>query len=301
MRDQVRHDNMGKLKSKELRLTILMILAMITWGLSWTNAKIVGNYGSAPLMMFWRFFIASLSFAPIVWWKGQSFKITREGLRFIILNSLFMTSYNFFYFKGTQVGLAGAGGVLVTTLNPILTTLFSALFFGGILLRKDIVGLMLGFFGGACILKIWDLNLDLLFQSGNFHYIMASFSWVSVTILTSRSKSVIPFIPYSFWCFALSAIFSLFIAVNEPLLDVFQFDWIFWLNMMCLAVAAMAFGTSIYFQASVELGAKKASAYIFTVPLTAMGFAMYYLGEPLMITTLFGGTLGVAAVYLINK
>jgi drug/metabolite transporter (DMT)-like permease len=51
----------------------------------------------------------------------------------------------------------------------------------------------------------------------------------------------------------------------------------------------------------VELGAKKASAYIFTVPLTAMGFAMYYLGEPLMITTLIGGTLGVAAVYLINK
>ena len=157
---------------------------------------------------------------------------------------------------------------MVTTLNPILTTLFSALFFGGILLRKDIVGLMLGFFGGACILKIWDLNLDLLFQSGNFHFIMASLSWVSVTILTSRSKSVIPFIPYSFWCFALSAIFSLFIAVNEPLLDVFQFDWIFWLNMMCLAVAAMAFGTSVYFQASVELGAKKASAYIFTVPLT---------------------------------
>jgi drug/metabolite transporter (DMT)-like permease len=292
---------MVKFKSKKMRLTLLMILAMITWGLSWTNAKILGNYGNAPLMMFWRFFIATISFAPIVWLKKESFKISKEALHFIILNSIFMTSYNFFYFKGTQVGLAGEGGVLVTTLNPILTTLFSALFFGGILLRKDIVGLMLGFFGGACILKIWDLNLDLLFQSGNFHFIMASLSWVSVTILTSRSKSVIPFIPYSFWCFALSAIFSLFIAVNEPLLDVFQFDWIFWLNMMCLAVAAMAFGTSVYFQASVELGAKKASAYIFTVPLTAMGFAMYYLGEPLMITTLFGGTLGVAAVYLINK
>ncbi|MBT6865949.1 MAG: EamA family transporter, partial [Candidatus Marinimicrobia bacterium] len=46
---------------------------------------------------------------------------------------------------------------------------------------------------------------------------------------------------------------------------------------------------------------KKASAYIFTVPLTAMGFAMYYLDEPLIMTTLLGGILAIIAVYLINK
>jgi hypothetical protein len=35
-------------QGKELRLTILMVLAMVTWGLSWTNAKILGEYGNAP-------------------------------------------------------------------------------------------------------------------------------------------------------------------------------------------------------------------------------------------------------------
>jgi len=48
-------------------------------------------------------------------------------------------------------------------------------------------------------------------------------------------------------------------------------------------------------------GQKKASAYIFTVPLSAMGFAMLFLNEPLIITTFIGGTFGIAAVYLINK
>jgi drug/metabolite transporter (DMT)-like permease len=71
--------------------------------------------------------------------------------------------------------------------------------------------------------------------------------------------------------------------------------------MMSMAAAAMAFGTSIYFQASVKLGAKKASAYIFTVPLASMGFAMLFLNEPLIFTTIIGGTFGIAAVYLINK
>mgnify|MGYP001166326887 FL=1 len=292
---------MVNFKSKEARITILMLLAMITWGLSWTNAKIVGDYGSPPLMMFWRFFIATLSFAPIVWWHGHTLKINKEMIRIIILNSIFMVSYNFFFFKGTQVGLAGAGGVLVTTLNPILTALFSALFFSGYLLKKDIVGLILGFIGGAFIIKIWDVNSAQLFQSGNFHFIMSSLSWVSVTIVTSRSKDVIHFLPYSFWCFTISTILSLFLGWNEMLVSVFQFDWVFWLNMLSMAVAAMSFGTSIYFQASVELGAKKASAYIFTVPLASMGFAMLFLNEPLILTTFIGGTFGVTAVYLINK
>ena len=63
----------------------------------------------------------------------------------------------------------------------------------------------------------------------------------------------------------------------------------------------MSFGTSIYFQASVKLGPKRASSYIFMVPLTAMGFAMYFLNEPLQLSTLLGGTLGILAVYKINK
>ena len=70
--------------------------------------------------------------------------------------------------------------------------------------------------------------------------------------------------------------------------------------MLLLAIGAMAFGTSIYFQASIELGAKKASSFIFTVPISAMLFAIIILNEPLFITTLIGGFLGIIAVYLIN-
>ena len=81
----------------------------------------------------------------------------------------------------------------------------------------------------------------------------------------------------------------------------FEFDWIFWINLLFLSCIAMSFGTSIYFLASSKLGPKKASAYIFLVPLSAMGFAMIILFEPLTTSTLLGGILGIYAVYLINK
>ena len=67
----------------------------------------------------------------------ESLKIPTKVIPIIIINSIFMVLYNFFYFKGTQIGLAGTGGVLVTTLNPILTSIFSSLLKYDTLPRKD--------------------------------------------------------------------------------------------------------------------------------------------------------------------
>ena len=89
--------------------------------------------------------------------------------------------------------------------------------------------------------------------------------------------------------------------MNEDLLIIFNFDHILWLNHFMLSVIAMSFGTSNYYLASMRKGAKRSSSYIFLVPLTAMGFAMYLLSEPLLLSTLIGGILGIIAVYLINK
>ena len=278
-----------------------MVLAMLTWGLSWTNAKILGQYADAPLIMVWRFFFASLSFAPLLKISGDSLKLSKENIYFIIGNSLCMVSYNYFYFKGTQIGLAGAGGVLVTTLNPILTTLFSGLFFSGIIKRKDWIGLGLGLVGGAFIIRFWEMDLSYIVQSGNLFFILASLSWVCVTIITSRSNNTIPFMAYSFWSFTFACLISIPISLNENLLIVFNFDRIFWLNLIMLSVLAMSFGTSVYFLASLKLGPKRSSSFIFLVPLTAMGFAMYFLSETLDLSTLLGGVLGIIAVYLINK
>ena len=98
---------------------MIMILTMITWGLSWTNAKILGTYADPLLIMFWRFVIASICFFIVV--VRETFNIPKKIIPTIIINSIFMALYNFFYFKGAQIGLAGTGGVVVTTLNPILT------------------------------------------------------------------------------------------------------------------------------------------------------------------------------------
>jgi len=62
----------------------------------------------------------------------------------------------------------------------------------------------------------------------------------------------------------------------------------------------MALGTSIYFYASTELGPEKASSFIFLVPFMAILFSIYFLKEPLQLSTVLGGIIGILSVYLIN-
>ncbi|MAP84284.1 MAG: hypothetical protein CMF83_00930 [Candidatus Marinimicrobia bacterium] len=285
----------------QFKLQIALMFAMAVWGLSWTNAKILGVYTSPPLSMFWRFFLATICFIPIMKWTNHSFKIPQSAFKFVFLNGFFMTVYNYFYFRGTQLGFAGAGGVIVTTLNPIFTSLLAVVILKDLLKSKDILGAFLGLTGGALIIKIWSVNYGDLVQNGNIHFLLAALSWAFVTLITTSSKDKLHFIPYSFWSITIAGLFSFFISVNEPLFSVFNYGWNFWLNLFILSAGAMVFGTTIYFLAAVRLGSRKASAYIFSVPVTAMGFSMVILGESLDWNTALGSVLAISGVYLINK
>ena len=71
--------------------------------------------------------------------------------------------------------------------------------------------------------------------------------------------------------------------------------------MLFVSIGAIVFGTTVYFYGTVVLGADKASAFIFIVPVSAILFSIILLGESLEISTAGGGILAMSAVYLINN
>ncbi len=274
---------------------------MLTWGLSWTNGKILGNYGSVNVIISWRFFFAFISFFPVFLLSKHSFIPSKKSIPFIILNAIFIISYNLFYFSGTKIGYASTGGILVTTLNPILTAIFTRIIFKTRIKSTDLIGLGIGLFGSCILIKIWSLDIDLMLKTGNLFFILASFSWVCVTIITAFSKNYIHFIPYTFWSFFSGFIFSLLFSINENFFIIYSFDIIFWINFIIVSVGAMAFGQGIYFKATLTIGPKKASSYILIVPIAATFFAISILGESLDIFVISGGILSFIAVIILNK
>ena len=73
-----------------------MTLAMITWGLAWTNAKIVNQYLNHYNLTFVRFFLGFLSLLPFTVKKIQNIRISSKILLNILVTSILFFLYNIF-------------------------------------------------------------------------------------------------------------------------------------------------------------------------------------------------------------
>ena len=277
-----------------------MLLAMVTWGASWPIGKIIAGSIQPEVMIFWRFSIAFIACFPVMLVLKKSFRINGKSARMIIPGAIFLISYNKFYFWGLEYGLAGSGGVLVTTLNPIFTFVLTIIIFRKRVSIRELGGIILGLTGGMVIMQIWLVNLDSLIKSGNLFFVCASGSWAAVSIISDKSKSSISPIVFSFYTFGTAAFIDFFLAIRYDMMKVFTFGADFWFSLLFLAFMATTFATVIYFVAATRLGSRKASSFIFLVPASALVTSWMLLGEMPGIYTLFGGITAVTAVYLIT-
>lgn len=280
--------------------TLLIILAMTAWGASWTSAKLITHMAAPEVLIFWRFLFTFISFIPVMFIFKKSIRISRASLLKIILGAVFIVAYNKFFFTGLRYGFAGAGGVLVTTMNPILTFLFTLIIFRRAIASRAVVGLLLGFTGGFILLEVWTINPQKLVMTGNAYFLLASASWAFLTLTSERSHdNMSPFV-FSFYVFGLAAFLDLWLALPYGVFDFTGKDILFWSNILYLSVFATTFATTIYFAASGRLGSQKASSFIFLVPTSAVLISWLVLGEVIRLNTIVGGIIAISAVYMIN-
>lgn len=273
---------------------------MLSWGISWSNAKILGEYFSSPTIMFWRFLIASLALSPFLFiFKIERDKIKSQFLK-IILSSILLCFYNYCYFQGTHLGLAGIGGVLVTTLMPVFTIILTILIFNKRVENNVKIGIILGIISGILLLKLWHYDYSQLIKSGNIYFILGAFSWSVLTIFTQKITNNIPSIIYSVILFSISSIMVFLFSPQSADLNVFQADYRFLIHFLSVTIGALSFGTVSYFYATQKLGASIASSFTFLVPVSAIIFSIIILNEIPDKISWIGCIIAVFSVVIIN-
>ena len=281
------------------KLNFIMALAMFSWAIAWTNAKIVNQYLSFYNLIFLRFLIGSISIYPFISKKNNLKALNFQNLKFIIPCSLIFYIYNLSFFMGTHYGYAGKGAVLVTTLNPIIT--FIIMFcINKKISRKELLGISLGLLGGLFIMNVFQEGLSYIFDLNNIFFLICAISWGINTVLTNYGQKTINSYQFIFYCYLLTTIISIpFINISE--ISFINLDMRFYINFLLVSIGAMSFGTSVYIYATPKLGPTKASAFIFSVPFLALGTANIFLNEPLSYNIIIGGLLSLLAIYIINK
>mgnify|MGYP006159523369 CR=1 FL=1 len=276
-----------------------MSLAMFSWGVAWTNAKIVNEYLSFYNLIFLRFFIGFISLYPFIMKKNNINVLTIQNLKYLIPSSIFFFIYNISFFMGTHYCYAGKGAVLVTTLNPIITFIIMSVIYKKIN-RKDVLGIIMGLLGGFIIIDIYNEGFSKIFNQNNIFFIICAITWGINTVITNYGQKNMDSYQFIFYCYLFTTILTI------PFINIQNFvtanlDMRFYINFLIVSLGAMSFGTSVYMYAIPKLGPIKASVFIFSVPFIALGTAYIFLNEPITLNIVVGGSLSLVAIYLVNR
>ncbi len=287
------------LKNDDRKYEYLLVLAMLLWGGGWTALKILTLSMPMDVVIFWRFFLMSLSFLPILYYFKTPITLTRGSLKYITFSSILNIAFMVFAFLGIKYGLAGAGSVIITTFSPIMTFLLVVILFKTKLTMKQYFGLVLGLVGGYILLQLNDLSLFL--NGSNVYFLLCALIWAGVTLLSQHSQKHIHPVHYSFFISVIATFFSFLYAYNADLSAVFAQGVKFWIALIYLAVLGQTVATTIFFVASGKLGSQRTSSFMFLVPFFALFSAWLILDEPLQLHIIVGGLISMVAVYFINK
>jgi len=281
------------------RFYLLMFLAMIGWGMSWVSVKILGRYIDEYDMIFFRFGITAVSMVPIIYMRGDSFRIDRRSFGLVLLASLAFFAYMKYFFLGVKLGTASLGGAFVTTLIPIMT--FLLLFLIGVkkITRRDLAALLLGAIGVMTILGIWNRSWHEIGVVQNLYFILAAFLWALLTIISSKNKTLSPLV-FTFYLYLVTVALDLLFFVELPAIDFHRFDGTFWLHMLIISLISTTFANTVYFIGIEKLGAGAVSTFVFLVPFAAIGLSILFLGEMISPWMIVGTVMTLWAVKILN-
>ena len=284
---------------KNSHFTYLLILAMFLWGGGWTALKIITVSLPMDVIVFWRFFIMSISFLPILYFLKVPLILNKSNLKYVAGSSILNVAFMVSSFYGIKYGLAGSGGVIITTLSPVMTFLLVAVIFRNRLHNLQYLGLSIGIIGGIILLQLEDISL--FFNSSNIYFLLCAIIWAGVTLLSQYSHKHIHPIHYSFVISIVATVATFIYAFDSNLMAVFNQDSKFWIALIYLAIFGQTIATTIFFIASGKLGSEKTSSFMFLVPLFALLCAWLILDEPIESHILIGGSISIFAILLINK
>ncbi len=293
-----------KMRKKEVSarlLTIGIIVSMFLWGLSWPSGKVLTQYTSMANFIVYRYILVVFTLVAILVAIKTSLSIKLKGLPFVLISGILLALYGYCFFLGLKKGSPGAGGVLVTILNPIMAYTLGMVLSRKLPKRNETIGLLLGLVAGCILLEVWQKGNALL-AGGNLYFLAAALTWSVMSKFTSKGARYGSSLSFSVWQYLVTLLCLL------PLLNVAEMrstlaikDIAFWGNLFFSSVIVTALATTLFFYSTTRLGAEKASSFIFLVPLAAALSSAAFLGEQIKLHTAIGGIIGMAAVYMINK
>jgi len=281
------------------KYVILMIIAMLFWGVAWTAGKVAAEHSNAEVAAFWRYAISFITIIPVVWYLKTPLKSDKIGFLYMFASGALTSLFNYLFFAALSHGQAGYGGTMVTALSPLFTYGMSMVIFGTKVSTKQVMALSVGVLGALMLLRVPYEGFAFL-NSESSYFLGCAVVWSMVTIIAQKGMRRADPMFYTLVVFGITGFINMLFALEYHPFDFAAYDAVFWSVIFFIGLVPGTFGMAIYFISAGKVGAHKTAVFMFIVPVGAIVSSWVVYGETLALSTLFGCLLAFAAVILFN-
>lgn len=298
-------------------MRILLVLAMMGWGLVWPLSKMLLDYGSPAQIASLRYVLVLVCFVPLMWLWKIPFAVPRAVLLPTLITGVLNALYSYLMYAGMPYGDSGNAGVITEVLSPIIAAFLWSVYKRESLSKSAKIGLMLGLLAGAFLVDVFG-SWRSMFSAFYVIYVLASLDWAALMISSRLATEKINAIALNFYtsvmtfvllCPALFADSSglggdfgsgVVIESGAFITSLWDKPLVFFALLVVAAVFCTVFATTIFYKALFVLGVVEGGIYALLAPVFALGFAYLLLDEVPRWHTIVGGVLAVGSIYIIN-
>jgi drug/metabolite transporter (DMT)-like permease len=287
------------LKGTKGSIYLMLVLAMVFWGLSFIWYKQASIYFRPTTIIFFRLALSVPLLFAIWLFIGKIKMPDKKDLKFFVLLAFFEP---FMYFICESYGLlyvsSTLASIIISTI-PLFTPFLAYYFYRERLEKKNYLGILVSF-SGVVMLVFIDNNAGQASWKGIFLLVLAVFSAQGYALVLKRLA--IKYSPLSIVCFqnliGVIFFFPLFIFLDSQYLIYSYFNFKKFIPIIYLSIFASSLAFIFFSYGVRNLGLSKAVAFTNFVPLVTFFFAVIMLSENISFLKIIGIILTISGLVL---
>lgn len=282
-----------------------LVLATVMWGSTSVASKVVLTQIPPITTAFIRFSLMTVImflylglFEQITWPKRS------DILSFITMGFMGVYLHSILFFAGVKFSTA-TNATLINAIYPGMTALFLFFIYKEKLHQVKVVGILLSLVGVIVVVTkgSLDIILGLRFNLGDIFLLLTAVTWPLYTIINRRlAGSYSPIVITAYTGLVGSILLLQTALLMEPWS--YQLTGISVTVLLNLIYISLFTGVLSYIwwnQGVIKLGSNQAAVFMNIVPLSGIIFAVFLLGEHIVISQLAGGIFIICGIILANR
>jgi len=274
-------------ENKNTQVYILLVLAMIFYGMSFISTKIALQVFNPISIITFRLIISSLLLGFI--FRTRIAKLSKKFFPIMALTAFFQP---FCYFLSENYGLQkidASIGAIIIGMIPVFTPLFSFVFLREKLSWGNGIGIFFAFIGISIIMAPNDIE-NYNDPVGIVLMFLAVLSAVAYSIVVFKIPGEYKSLDIVFYQNIIGTLFfiPLFISIDVPVMDFNHVPLIPTLNVIFLGIFPSTLSFIFLSKSIRTIGANRTNIFTNLVPVFSVFFAFILLGEMITIRKIIG-------------